>query len=449
MQLNKLDFLKKTEPAIWRFWPQLTEKEKNQLLKQLSSFDLSNLKKQKQLLKSSVLTPSSFEAFDDFSKPDSLEDKKQGEHLIQQGSLGCLVLAGGQGSRLRFFQTKGCYPISLIKKKSLFQLIAEKVKAASQKSKRPLLLAIMTSPENNLEVQNFFSFHHLFGLSASQLFFFSQQTFPLLNNKGQLFLDSPFHVAEGPNGNGYALHQFINSKVAFEWKEKGVAYLQVIPIDNPLADPFDAELLGFHVRQQAEMTMKCTEKTEAEEKVGVVVKKQGICQIIEYSELSSEENQARNSKGQLKHRCANLGLFCFSLDFVFEKVKNHCSLPLHASWKSAYLLNSSQQTVLSSFPSAWKFETFVFDWLILASKIAVLLCPREKCFAPLKNASGANSPETVRQALLQKEQRLLEEITGCPAPLFPIELAAEFYYPDKDLYFKWWKKQATASYVEP
>ncbi len=67
-----------------------------------------------------------------------------------KGKCATLVLAGGQGRRLGFEKPKGCFPISLIKKKTLFQLIAEKVvaAAASLDIDFPLQLAIMCSPLN-------------------------------------------------------------------------------------------------------------------------------------------------------------------------------------------------------------------------------------------------------------------------------------------------------------
>lgn len=53
---------------------------------------------------------------------------------------------------------------------------------------------------------------------------------------------------------------------------------------------------------------------------------------------------------------------------------------------------------------AWKFETFIFDWLIHTEKVAALLYPRELCFAPLKNATGPDSPDSVRAAIERREK---------------------------------------------
>ena len=45
-----------------------------------------------------------------------------------------------------------------------------------------------------------------------------------------------------------------------------------------------------------------------------------------------------------------------------------------------------------------KFELFIFDVLPLADRWVVVETSRCEEFVPLKNASGADSPETVRQA---------------------------------------------------
>ena len=83
-------------------------------------------------------------------------------------------------------------------------------------------------------------------------------------------------------------------------------------------------------------------------------------------------------------------------------------------------------------PNAWKFETYIFDWLQFSKRTAALLYPREECFAPLKNVAGPDSPETVKRALQQRDKVILEALTGLPAPAFPFELPPQYYYPIND-----------------
>jgi UDP-N-acetylglucosamine/UDP-N-acetylgalactosamine diphosphorylase len=49
--------------------------------------------------------------------------------------------------------------------------------------------------------------------------------------------------------------------------------------------------------------------------------------------------------------------------------------------------------------NALKFEMFIFDALPLADRWTVVETSRREEFAPLKNATGPDSPETARRAL--------------------------------------------------
>lgn len=398
--------------------------EQTNPLLEVTHMDKQTLEKQRELIffseKNGPEAYTPFEAFDDVTKEDFYE---QGFNLIKEGKLGCLLLAGGQGTRLQFQGPKGCYPISVVHGKSLFQLCAEKVVAASHWAGRPLLLAIMTSPENDAETKKFFQENAFFGLESSQIYFFSQTELPFLDERGEFLLDDKGQVVMGPDGNGSSLKQFVASGVYKEWKQKGVEFLNLILVDNPLADPFDAQLVGYHAYHHLDVTLKCTEKKDPAERVGVVVSKGGKAGVVEYSELSEEQKQEKGQDGRLMYRCANLSLFCFSMDFIVKMSDQQISL--HKAWKKTHAIDA--EGILKE-TMAWKFETFIFDWLEFTKQTRVLLYPRKECFAPLKNFSGEDSPETVRRALQERERELFEKVHEKPAPKEPFELPADFYY---------------------
>lgn len=437
---------KKLEPQLFRFWNALSAPQKRALIQQLESIDQKNLKIQQNLLKTPLpLSAASFHPFENYTLSGSSETISHGQQLIRNNKVGCLVLAGGQGTRLKHEGPKGTYPISILKNKSLFQLCAEKVRAASTWAGVPLQLAIMTSPDNDSATQEFFLSHRFFGLDPTQVSFFVQGTLPLLDPTGKPFLKNPWEIAMGSDGNGNSLINFAGHGLLQKWTDLNMTAMTIIPIDNPLADPFDAELIGIHDQKQDEITLKCTEKTDPEEKVGALVEQEGQCRIIEYSEMPEEEKRAYRLNGKLKHCCANLGLFCLSLSFIARGIREGFSLPLHKARKAAHYVDDEGISHLSHHPIAWKFETFIFDWLLHAKKVSALISPREECFAPLKNASGADSPETVRKALQSRDQIILQSLTGLPPPPFPFELNAEFYYPTTSLKEKWRGKAATPS----
>ncbi len=439
--------LQQQYPQLFQFWNELNVKQKDSLLYEIKNIDQALLFKQQQLLKQPQILPQEdYEACQDFAYSGCVTDQLTGQQLLSQGKVGCIILAGGQGTRLQFDGPKGVYPISIIKKKSLFQLFAEKTVAASELAGRPLPLAIMTSGENDQATRQFFEKNSYFDLEEGQVVFFKQAALPFLNDTGNLFLHSPYQIACGPNGNGQSISEFVKAGVHAQWTLRGVEYLNVILIDNPLADPFDAELVGFHHRQQVQITLKGCERKQPYESVGIIVKQQSKHKVVEYSEMSQSERLACQPNGQLKHLGANLSLFCFSMSFIAQNALNNAvSLPLHKAWKSTWRINAAAQ---KESLNAWKFEFFIFEWLAFAQRVAVLLYPRAQCFAPLKNLEGQDTPSHVQKALQEADVRALALVSGQPSPTFPFELAAAFHYPTAELKARWLGKKIASAYVD-
>lgn len=346
-------------------------------------------------------------------------EKGLGVSLLQQGKVGCLILAGGQGSRLGGSLPKGLVPVTPIKGKTLFQIFCEKTFAASSQSGSALPIAIMTSPLNHQATVAYIEKEKRFGLSEKQVSYFIQGMLPFLDDKGHWLLEAGGKIAQGPDGNGRALHHFFHSGIWKKWKEAGIEYVNVVLIDNPLADPFDPALCAAHVASEAEVTLKCVPRLHVEEKVGVVAVSDGRLKVIEYLDLSEEEKAAHRPDGSLLWNVANSGLFCFSMDFI-EKIADR-DLPWHLTRKGGL----------------WKFETFIFDLLDYADKAHLLLYPREEAHAPLKNAVGEASLETVRMALLARDRKIFEAISGLLPPERPFELDFAFHYPTSQLLETW------------
>ncbi|MBS0629604.1 MAG: UTP--glucose-1-phosphate uridylyltransferase [Verrucomicrobia bacterium] len=271
------------------------------------------------------------------------EEIALGHSLIKEGKVGCIVLAGGDGSRLGWDGPKGTFPVW--NGKTLFQMLQETVAKASTFYGRELKLAVMTSPINDAKTKEAF---------LPKVDFFTQQMLPLLDSEGQ-----PLDELR-PNGNGEALKCFYRSGLFEQWRKSGVEFVQVILVDNLLANPFDPNLIGIHAKTQAEVCIKTVRRTSAEEKVGVVGRKGGRICVIEYSEKPPPE-----------WNLASIGLFSFSMDFV-EKVKD-VELPIH-------LVNRTFDG-----KPVIKREYFLFDLLPYSVKTEVILYPREMTFAPLKN----------------------------------------------------------------
>lgn len=341
-----------------------------------------------------------------------------GKELLSQGKMGVLILAGGQGTRLSSTKPKALFPITLIKHKTLLQFFCEKVHAACLQSNSYLPVAIMTSTLNHQEILSFLKENNFFGLKDSQVTLFSQESLPFLDSSGNFLLESPGKLATGPDGNGHSLKLFAASSISEKWQKEGVQFVNMIPIDNPLADPFDAELLAAIAKSQADVCIKAVKRLDAQEKVGILgVNQNKIC-IQEYSEHPQDTSS---------FMIGNIGLFCFSLSFVDQIAQ--ISLPLHLAQKKATLLSKSQLI--------WKFERFIFDVLPYAHKTEALVYPREDVYAPIKNASGDKSLVTAQKALLAFDRRTYEKISDLSAPEHLFELSPTFYYPTQELLQKW------------
>ncbi|HZJ73057.1 MAG TPA: UDPGP type 1 family protein, partial [Planctomycetota bacterium] len=76
-------------------------------------------------------------------------------------------------------------------------------------------------------------------------------------------------------------------------------------------------------------------------------------------------------------------------------------------------------------PNAIKMEQFVFDALPLAERTVTQEVPREDEFAPVKNASGADSAETASAALSDQARRWMAA-AGLAPPKGPAEIGPLF-----------------------
>ena len=260
------------------------------------------------------------------------EDTLLGKKLLTQGKVSAVVLAGGQGTRLGMDKPKGCYPLSPIMQKSLFQRLIERTIAASKAYDVPLQIAFMTSEENHAATINFFKEHNYFGIEKERVSFFQQGALPLQDEGGSFILDAQGHLLTSADGNGSFFWKFSTSGLLSKWPT--MEYVTVTVVDNPLADPFDAELIGRCALSKSDVAMRVVERQNPQENVGCLIEKEGRVLVVEYSEMSQEEKEARDKHGKLQVPYANISYFCFSKPFI-EKVSYEPieKMPLHKAKK--------------------------------------------------------------------------------------------------------------------
>lgn len=336
------------------------------------------------------------------------------EH-IGKGTVGALILAGGQGTRLGFDHPKGEYNIGLPSMKTIFQLFAERILRLEELARKvvsnpvALPLYIMTSPMTDKDTRETWEKHNYFGLQKHQIFFFCQGTLPCLTMDGKIMLESGSTVAEAPDGNGGIYRALHLSGAVKDMEKRGIVGVHVFAVDNVIARVADPIFLGFCVLNNADVGSKSCPKAGPHEKVGVLCIKDGVYTVVEYSEMDKVlAEQIDPRTGQLMYNTSNICIHYFSTQFL----NNSCSpstLPkvYHIAKKSIPYANPETGKTLTKTElngkgnTGIKLESFIFDVFPAAKNMSVLEIDRSAEFSPVKNAPGSidDSPDTARELM--------------------------------------------------
>ena len=236
------------------------------------------------------------------------EAARAGAHLISTGRVGAFVVAGGQGTRLGFDGPKGNFPISPVKNKTLFQIFAETILAASQKYNTTIPWYIMASPLNYQQTLDIFGGSNYFGLKPSDVFIFQQGTIPNFDFDGKILLADKSTIACSPDGHGGSFRALCKSGAVDDMKKRSVEILTYWQIDNPLVKVFDPLFIGLHSLEKAEMSSKALIKAHPKEKVGNFCLVDGKVTVIEYSDLPDELAEKRNADGSLAFSLGSIAI---------------------------------------------------------------------------------------------------------------------------------------------
>lgn len=405
---------KHDQSHLCRWWNDLTFDGREQLVAQLSQIDfarvdklvaehLGNEEAKSDDRASRAKPPSNLERLpaDDAGGGHWAAAHRVGEDLFRQGKVAAMVVAGGQGSRLGFDKPKGMFPIGPVTEKSLFQLHFEQLEALSVKYGVSIPYFIMTSEATDAATKEFLEANEYFGYSFHDVYIFKQGWLPAVDADGKILLASKSSVAASPDGHGGMLNALKRSGLIDIMSERGLEHIYYHQVDNPTAVICDPTLIGLHAKHQSELTTKVVAKTGPSEKMGVVVDVDGVTQIIEYSDLTEEQQAATDDHGDLLLWAGNTAIHVFSRSLLERLTDGDASLPYHRAHKKVSYLADSGEVVAPDEPNAYKFEQFIFDALPEAQNALVVEADRAREFNPVKNAEGADSPATARAALLR------------------------------------------------
>jgi UDP-N-acetylglucosamine/UDP-N-acetylgalactosamine diphosphorylase len=326
-----------------------------------------------------------------------------GAGALSAGEVAVVLVAGGSGTRLGFDGPKGTYPIGPVSAASLFQIHSEKIIARSRRHGRTIPLYIMTSPDNHEATLGFFAENRNFGLEHVR--FFVQGQMPAVERKtGKVLLSGKGQIALSPDGHGGTLAALAapgsrgEPSCLDEMADRGVHTIFYFQVDNPLVEIAEPAFIGLHRQAGADLSFKVIEKIAPDEKLGVVVTVDGRPQVIEYSDLPAELAERREPDGRLRLWAGSIAIHLFERGFI-ESLHGGQDLPFHRAVKKMPYIDATGKAVEPSEPNAVKFERFIFDALPMAGRATMVETDRAVEFEPLKNATGPDSPATVRQRM--------------------------------------------------
>lgn len=327
-------------------------------------------------------------------EPRELEKYNElGKNIICNNQYAVVTMSGGQGTRLGYDGPKGTFKIDIRpESKYLFEILADRLKEANKKYNVTIPWYIMTSTENNDDIVEFFKLHKYFGYPKESIMFFEQGNLPLITVDGKLIIGSNKKIKVAADGNGGIFQSMFKNSVLEDMKKRNIKWIFIGSIDNVLLKLDDITLLGLAEDRKVEIATKSILKNSPEEKVGAICKQNGKIRVIEYSEMSEEMKQKKNKDGELAFGESHIMCNLFSIN-ALDKLSDK-QLPYHIAFKKSDYLNKEGVIVKVETPNIYKFETFIFDAWKYFDDIAILRGKREEDFAPVKNATGIDSPET-------------------------------------------------------
>jgi UDP-N-acetylglucosamine/UDP-N-acetylgalactosamine diphosphorylase len=181
---------------------------------------------------------------------------------------------------------------------------------------------------------------------------------------------------------------------------RGVTTISYYQVDNPLIQLGDPLFLGLHDLARAEMSAKVVRKLDPMEKVGVLARVDGHVGIVEYTEIDDENRHRKDASGELVYWAGSIAIHAIDVAFARRIAADaEQYLPYHASAKKIPHVDAEGRAVAPREPNGNKLERFLFDALPAAERVALVEVARDEEYAPLKNASGGDSPQTAREAL--------------------------------------------------
>jgi UDP-N-acetylglucosamine/UDP-N-acetylgalactosamine diphosphorylase len=383
---------------VLKYYDELTDAEKQELLTQIDETDFAVLENCKNLGKSEGRGEFSPLAAMQVSEIEKRKDEfaSAGIKALKEGKVAACLLAGGMGTRLGSDNPKGMYDIGLTKPVFIFQRIIENLlDTVKQADGSYIRLFIMTSEKNNDATINFLKEHNFFGYPEEKITFFKQDMAPASDYNGKVYMEGKGRISTSPNGNAGWYASMLKAGLRDLIQKEGIEWIDIFAVDNVLQRIADPCFVGATLLSGVTCGAKVVRKNAPDEKVGVMCLEDGKPSIVEYYELSQEMMDAKDENGDPAYNYGVILNYLFNEKALYEIAKN--TLPLHVVEKKIPYIDENANLVKPEAPNGCKFEQLVLDMIHELPTCLPYEVVREKEFAPIKNKEGVDSVESARE----------------------------------------------------
>lgn len=396
----KAKLAKYGQEQVLKYYDELNEKEKDELLSQIEATDMEILdacNHKEDLAKRGVIEPlAAMELSEIEANKERFTDI--GLEAIRSGKVGAVLLAGGMGTRLGSDNPKGMYNVGITHELYIFQCLINNLLDVVHQADTWIHLFVMTSDKNNEATVSFMEEHAYFGYNPKYVHFFKQEMAAATDYNGRIYLEEKGKLSTSPNGNGGWFISLEKAGLLDLVHNQGIEWINVFAVDNVLQRIADPCFVGATIDKKCVVGAKVVRKAAPDEKVGAMCLEDGKPSIVEYYDMTEELMNAKNEKGEPAY---NFGVILNYLFYVPDLEKMMASLPLHIVEKKIPYLDENGRLVKPESPNGYKYENLVLDMIHQLDSCLPYEVVREREFAPIKNKTGVDSVESAR-ALLEK-----------------------------------------------
>lgn len=396
----KAKLAKYGQEQVLKYYDELNEKEKDELLSQIEATDMEILdacNHKEDLVKRGVIEPlAAMELSEIEANKERFTDI--GLEAIRSGKVGAVLLAGGMGTRLGSDNPKGMYNVGITHELYIFECLVNNLLDVVHQADTWIHLFVMTSDKNNEATISFMEEHAYFGYNPKYVHFFKQEMAAATDYNGKIYLEEKGKLSTSPNGNGGWFISLEKAGLLDLVHNQGIEWINVFAVDNVLQRIADPCFVGATIDKNCVVGSKVVRKVAPDEKVGAMCLEDGKPSIVEYYDMTEELMNAKNEKGEPAY---NFGVILNYLFYVPDLEKMMASLPLHIVEKKIPYLDENGRLVKPESPNGYKYESLVLDMIHQLDSCLPYEVVREREFAPIKNKTGVDSVESAR-ALLEK-----------------------------------------------